>query len=53
MKNPLGLNQAEIIGGLAIELVKSSKNVISPVTKQPFRVKIGRYSTSERRFGSY
>ena len=41
MKNPLGLNQAEIIASLAIELVKSSKKVISPITKQPFRVKIG------------
>ena len=42
MKNPLGLNQAEIIAGLSLELLKSSKKVISPVTKQPFRVKIGR-----------
>jgi len=42
MKNPLGLNQAEIVAGLALELVKSSKRVISPLTKQPFRVKFGR-----------
>jgi hypothetical protein len=42
MKNPLGLNQAEVIAGLALELLKSSKRVISPVTKQPFRVKFGR-----------
>jgi hypothetical protein len=42
MKNPLGLNQAEIIAGLALELVKSSKRVINPVTKQSFRVKFGR-----------
>lgn len=42
MKNPLGLNHAEIVAGLALELVKSSKRVINPVTKQPFRVKFGR-----------
>jgi hypothetical protein len=42
MKNPLGLNQAEIIAGLALELVKNTKRVINPVTKQPFRVKFGR-----------
>ncbi len=44
IKNPLGLNHAEIIAGLALELVKSSKRVINPVTKQPFRVKFGRSS---------
>jgi hypothetical protein len=43
MKNPLGLNQAEIIAGLALELVKNSKRIISPITKQPFRVKFGKY----------
>ena len=42
MKNPLGLNQAEIIAALSLELVKNSKRVINPVTKQPFRVKFGR-----------
>jgi hypothetical protein len=42
MKNPLGLNQAEVVAGLALDLVKSSKKVINPVTKQPFRVKFGR-----------
>ena len=42
MKNPLGLSHAEVIAGLALELVKSSKRVINPVTKQPFRVKFGR-----------
>jgi hypothetical protein len=47
MKNPLGLNQAEIIAGLALELVKSSKRVINPVTKQPFRVKFGREKRKE------
>ena len=41
LKNPLGLNQAEIIAGLALEILKSAKNVINPVTKKPFRVKIG------------
>jgi hypothetical protein len=44
MKNPLGLNQAEIIAGLALELVKNSKRIISPITKQPFRVKFGKHS---------
>ncbi|CAF0732676.1 unnamed protein product [Adineta steineri] len=44
MKNPLGLNHAEIVAGLALELVKSSKRVINPVTKQPFRVKFGFHS---------
>ena len=42
MKNPLGLNQAEVIAGLALDLVKSSKRIISPITKQPFRVKFGK-----------
>jgi hypothetical protein len=42
MKNPLGLNQAEIVAGLALELVKNAKRVINPLTKQPFRVKFGR-----------
>lgn len=42
MKNPLGLNQAEIVAGLALDLVKHSRRVINPVTKQPFRVKFGR-----------
>jgi hypothetical protein len=42
MKNPLGLNQTEVVAGLALDLVKSSKKVINPVTKQPFRVKFGR-----------
>ncbi len=46
MKNPLGLNQAEIIAGLSLELVKSSKMVINPITKQPFRVKFGRKISS-------
>lgn len=42
MKNPLGLNQAEVIAGLALDLVKNSKRLINPITKQPFRVKFGR-----------
>lgn len=42
MKNPLGLNQAEIIASLSLELVKNSKRVISPITNQPFRVKFGK-----------
>ncbi|CAF3287078.1 unnamed protein product [Rotaria socialis] len=46
IKNPLGLNQAEIIAGLSLELIKSSKRVISPLTQQPFPVKIGFHSGS-------
>lgn len=42
IKNPLGLNQAEIVASLAIELVKSVKRVINPITKESFRVKFGR-----------
>ena len=42
MKNPLGLNQTEVVASLALDLVKSSKKVINPITKQPFRVKFGR-----------
>lgn len=41
VKNPLGLNQAEVIAGLSLELAKSAKRVINPLTQQPFRVKIG------------
>ncbi|CAM2714541.1 unnamed protein product [Rotaria socialis] len=44
MKNPLGLNQAELVAGLALELLKISKKVINPITKQPFRVKFGFHS---------
>ncbi|CAF2423788.1 unnamed protein product [Rotaria sp. Silwood2] len=44
VKNPLGLNQAEIIAGLSLDLVKSSKRLINPMTEQPFRVKIGFHS---------
>ncbi len=43
MKNPLGLNQAEVIAALSLELVKNIKRVINPVTKQPFRVKFGKW----------
>ncbi|CAF1002502.1 unnamed protein product [Rotaria sordida] len=46
VKNPLGLNQAEIIAGLSLDLVKSSKRLINPMTQQPFRVKIGFHSGS-------
>jgi hypothetical protein len=42
MKNPLGLNQAEIIASLALDLIKNSKRIINPITKQPPRVKIGK-----------
>ena len=33
MKNPLGLNQAEILAGLAFELVKQSKKLINKISK--------------------
>ncbi|CAF4082159.1 unnamed protein product, partial [Rotaria magnacalcarata] len=46
VKNPLGLNQAEIIAGLSLELIKSSRRVISPLTHQPFPIKIGFHSGS-------
>jgi hypothetical protein len=42
LKNPLGLNQAEIIAGLALEMLKRSKNLINPTTNQPFRLKLGK-----------
>ncbi|CAF0724480.1 unnamed protein product [Didymodactylos carnosus] len=46
MKNPLELNQAEIISGLALDLLKSSRILINPATKQPLRFKIGFHSGS-------
>ncbi|CAF1174863.1 unnamed protein product [Adineta ricciae] len=46
LKNPLGLNQAEVIAGLALEMLASSKKVINPVTGQPFRLKTGFHSGS-------
>ncbi|UJR23271.1 hypothetical protein I4U23_026289 [Adineta vaga] len=44
LKNPLGLNQAELIAGLAIEMLSSAKSVINPMTQQSFRIKIGFHS---------
>ena len=44
VKNPLGLNQAEIVAGLALELLKKSKKVINKISKAPFKVKIGFHS---------
>lgn len=44
MKNPLGLNQAEIIAGLALDLSKQSKRLINRVSKMPFRIKFGFHS---------
>ncbi|CAF3725651.1 unnamed protein product [Adineta steineri] len=44
LKNPLGLNQAEIVAGLALEMVKSSTTVINPITEEPFRIKFGFHS---------
>ena len=42
LKNPLGLNQAEIIAGLALELNKSAKGLINPATQELFRIKFGK-----------
>ena len=44
VKNPLGLNQAEIIAGLALDLSKQSKRLINRVSKMPFRIKFGFHS---------
>ncbi|CAF0856685.1 unnamed protein product [Adineta ricciae] len=46
MKNPLGLNQAEIVAGLAFDLLKQSKKLINKMSKAPFKVKIGFHSGS-------
>ncbi|CAF1365557.1 unnamed protein product, partial [Didymodactylos carnosus] len=43
-KNPLNLNQAEVIAGLALDLLKHSRKIINPITKAPFRVKFGLHS---------
>ena len=44
IKNPLGLNQAEIVAGLALDLLKQSKKLINKISKVPFKVKIGFHS---------
>ena len=46
IKNPLGLNQAEIVAGLAFDLLKQSKKLINKISKAPFKVKIGFHSGS-------
>ncbi|CAF3771198.1 unnamed protein product [Rotaria sp. Silwood1] len=44
VKNPLGLNQAEIVAGLALEILKQSKKLINKISKIPFKTKIGFHS---------
>ncbi|CAF2064681.1 unnamed protein product [Rotaria magnacalcarata] len=44
VKNPLGLNQAEIVAGLALELSKQSKKLINKISKISFKIKIGFHS---------
>ncbi|CAF1037064.1 unnamed protein product [Adineta steineri] len=44
VKNPLGLNQAEILAGLALELSRQSKKIINKISKVPFKIKIGFHS---------
>jgi class 3 adenylate cyclase len=44
MKNPLCLNQTEVVAGLAIHLLKQSKRLINKITKLPFRIKMGFHS---------
>ncbi|CAF3550294.1 unnamed protein product, partial [Rotaria sp. Silwood2] len=46
VKNPLGLNQAEIVAGLALEILKQSKKLINKISKIPFKTKIGFHSGS-------
>ena len=45
-KNPLGLNQAEIIAEFALELSKQSKKLINRIVKTPFQIKMGFHSGS-------
>jgi len=44
VKNPLGLNQVEVVAGLALELLKHSKKFINRISKVPFKIKIGFHS---------
>jgi len=44
IKNPLGLNQAEIVAGLALELIKQSKKLINKLSKVSFKIKLGFHS---------
>jgi class 3 adenylate cyclase len=46
MKNPLGLNQSEIVAGLSLDLLRESKKLINKITKIPYRLKIGFHSGS-------
>ena len=40
-KNPCGLNQAEIICAVALEMLTAARSVINPLTNEPFRIKFG------------
>ena len=44
MKNPLSLNQGEVVAGLALDLLKQSKKLINKISKVPFKIKIGFHS---------
>jgi hypothetical protein len=46
VKNPLNLNQAEIVAGLALDLTKQSKRLINKISKIPFKIKLGFHSGS-------
>ena len=43
-KNPLDLNQAEIIAEFALELSKQSKKLINRILKIPYKIKMGFHS---------
>jgi class 3 adenylate cyclase len=38
------LNQAEIVSGLALELLRRSKRLINKISKVPFKLKLGFHS---------
>ena len=44
IKNPLGLNQAEVVAGLALELSEQSKTLINKISQMPFKIKMGFHS---------
>ena len=40
----MGLNQAEVIAGLALDLLKQSRKLVNKISKIPFKIKIGFHS---------
>ncbi|CAF1129405.1 unnamed protein product [Didymodactylos carnosus] len=44
LKNPLDLNQAEVMAGLTLELLQKAQNFINPMTNKPFNIKFGFHS---------